>query len=391
MKTLNAEPATKLRHVFKVHSYISLYMALSVKEYLQIAAEDMIILSYHKNKTLLQSIPTELKTIYAPLPDNITNEGKLYRKLVASWMRKLIRFFKFYRHYREVVATLREAPYIFYCHGIDIPWSCFFATFPTCQQINLLEEGWGASTKKLWSTFKNFLAHAGSSYQQHFKWLPAMPGHLLRYFFHKQLYFWDYKRYGRKQMQICAYTISSAAYNGPFFKKFIIPFYQDLKIDLSMVPEQATIFFMDGVVDYNDYFIIDKELYFKRLEFAIKQITAPELFIKFHLGNTAKTRAKLAAFMQTAGKIFHILPDTLPSEQLLMQKQHLTVYGIRTSCLLYASAFKCEHVYSFEDYFSALYADPTLYNQTNFKYARTVYKKNGVSFLKPPQEMVEHR
>ncbi len=367
-------------------------MALAIMQKYKLATDDVLFYNFECKPVYLKALPPAATVFHVHYTERPWMKRSIYKKLVPADLRKAIVFLLLYKRFSHRLPP-RQSEYIFYHHGMGNDLVGFLLTAPQCTHGALVEEGSACYSKQIYAAFENFLKLASDIGNKPLKRFPKFLAHYLRFAFHKKIYKCYAKYFPAKLPQAKAYVLNKEAFATARIQREVIPFYHDKTFvaKIAKLPTKATIFFMDSTIDKADW-IADKPAYYAGLQAAFQQLpNDTPCYIKFHQNNTANTQQKIITILHNIGITTRRLASDIPPEQIFLQKKHLTIYGLRSSALLYAGILKAGRIFSLDEYVAATYHHPKTDLRIDFTNLKTIYQKNGVQFLQPTPAQLKHR
>lgn|GEM_PF-1181632 len=324
-----------MKHIFLVHSPITYLVSIAVINELKIKKEDAIIIFFEFEQEAKNSIYTSVSV------------NKYYAK--KGSFRKIYNYFRYFnivtRIDRIVNATIKNNDFIAYVPAL-ISTGKALITHPNCRSFNFIEEGLTNYFKE--ETLKsitiiNLKDPWRTSFFKNIKTVFNEVYLVLRgYNFKLQALPFSYSCYNTFK-DVLFYGLSPESF--PLvdqWKKIVIPFkkatFENIKGDDTINLNDKIIWIGDAAVEQRGF---DKSLYLKGIKEGcidfFKARGEKNILIKFHRDETDDLREEVKKLFADHGVAFQIIPDSVIMELLLFKARNVTLVGILSSLLFYAS------------------------------------------------------
>lgn len=326
-----------MKHIFFIHSPITYLVSVSVINELQISPEDAIIIFHgFDNKTLLDI------NRYTGVSMNNFNSNK-------NWVVRVYNYFRYFniinRLDKVIDSATKGKKFIAYVPGLS-PVHRSLVTHPNCVSFNFIEEGLAQyyteeTLESLNPTYSKYSWR--SSVLKNTKRVMHEIYLLLRgYNFKLQGLPFSYSCYHAFSNVLC-YGLSKDSFSLIDEKKRHIVSFK--KENFGLIKQEFDINLSDKIVWIGDSGILNygfsNALYLKGIkegciEF-VKNRDVNNIYIKFHREEPANIRQAINKLFRDNNISVEIIPDSVIMELLLFEAKNVTLIGVYSSLLYYAS------------------------------------------------------
>jgi hypothetical protein len=353
-----------VKHIFLVHTPITYLVSISVINELKINKEGAIIIFHEFNNEALFESHMYTSTRIGEIDDK-------------KFFRKLLGFFKYFNIARRVDLLIDRITgnenFIAYVPVLT-PVQKFLITHPNCVSFNFIEEGLAQYFKE------NTLETLNPLYRK-YAWRSSIlnqPGRVLN-----EIYFvlrgYNFKLSGLPFSYSCYNSVRNVFFYGLTEDSF--PLINDQqKTILSFEGKKFSAVRQNCDINLNDKFIwigdpgvvhhgYKQKIYLDGiLKGCISFLTKKEvkdIFVKFHRDEPNNLRKAVAKLFDDNGISIQVIPDSTIMELLLFEAKNVSLIGVYSSLLYYASIMghKSFSIYTFlqEEYTNARKRDFTFY------------------------------
>jgi hypothetical protein len=353
-----------VKHIFLVHTPITYLVSISVIKELKLSKEDAFIIFHEFNdEAILEN------DMYTSARIEGVNEKKFFRKLY-----EFFRYFDIAGHIDKLIDTVVATEKFIAYVPVFTPIHKLLITHPNCISFNFIEEG-------LAHYFKEDTLETLNPLYRKFSWRSSIfknPKRVLNEMY-LVLRGYNFKLLGLPFSYSCYGSLKNVVFYGlthdsyPLIsnqKKVIISLEEK---NFNFIRQRYTISLNDKFVWIGDPGVIhhgfSSKIYLRGIQEGcinfIKGKGVKNIYIKFHRDEPDNLREAIKKLFRDNEISIHVIPDSTMMELLLFEAKNVTLIGVYSSLLYYASIMrhKSFSIYNFlqEEYTNVRKRDFTFY------------------------------
>jgi len=353
-----------VKHIFLVHTPITYLVSISVIKELKVSKEDaFVILHEFNDEAILEN------DMYTSLRMEGVNEKKFFKKLY--------RFFRYFnigaRVDKLINAVITSQKFIAYVPVLT-PVHKFLITHPNCVAFNFIEEG-------LAQYFEEDTLESLNPLYRKYSWRSSFFENSKRVLneMHLVLRGYNFKLAGLPFSYSCYGSLKNIVFYGLTHDSYPLINNQK-KVIISLEEKNFNFIRQKYTTNLNDKFVwvgdpgvihhgFNPKIYLRGIREGcinfIKDKGVKDTYIKFHRDEPDNLRQAIKKLFQDNEISIHVIPDSTMMELLLFQAKNVTLIGVYSSLLYYASIMghKSFSIYNFlqEEYTNVRKRDFTFY------------------------------
>lgn len=313
MGKFHKEKISDMKHVFLIHSNITLITANQTIQFEKIEYKNIIFLTTRKFKPNTEYLKISGDVLFDSL-ENIN-----YSNFWKSWENINI--------IDEFIKNELNSDFQFYCPHVAHPFYQIIISNKFCKNVNIIEEGAACISNS------NFIKNYTFKYK------------IINFFFNK-IGIYGKRRFFRNQSNI-DFELFNKKLDPKFY--FISPNgfksvwnYNKIKLNLPNISNEESIFHdgstllvFEGILEQRN---IEESTFFSSIEFLTKSLKTKKIYVKFHPVQNEFNINRICQILKNKVEIEIIKSSTI-LEYEFIKSNHLIVLGFTSSLLHYAEVF----------------------------------------------------